>query len=372
MNIAARILNRVQVLFVCYTDKESYSAHLFDLRRTGSGFETVDVLHDLYIDRYYAKGVRKPVILVIYGDVVIQKIADKDSDLLKRIADNYKEFVSESSDMGDQSSFSFVRRDTIQPLVDQLDRLKVPVVHQFIGITQIIKYIDKTTDILSYHIKHEANQATTITHSEKRPTPNTASDENAAHLYARFFYQNHLGVRNIFALNPTGCRLASLISSGLCWPIILSSLGFLLLNYPICRHYGDLAQERADTLSALHVRRNASQQEAKRKQKLMAMVDRTTPYTYSYILDRTACNVPPEVILQYLHMEPPSGPLKSGKTPQIRQRTMRIGGTATDPESITMFSGGIGREKFATELRLTKMSQNSSDGRFTFEIEVGL
>lgn len=311
MKLFPYILGPIWVLDVSLTTE----SHTIALWRCRFGREPEQMDYDAAA---VAKGV---AVVTVSGHGVVAKPAD--AEIAARVRADADTFVWSESD----GRIAFVRRERLQPLLDELSAAGV------------------YPQLLAIAI-----------------TPEAAVQE--------FF--DSLRWRELLRLDDRASALAqAAVRRAL--PVWLGALFLLLcVNAVVGPEWQSRRQTLIDARQAQDAAGTQSARSSLRQRQLLESFRQRLPVDYWLLADRIGRAVPPEVALLQLELEPLAGRIEAGKPVKRAERTVRITGRSRMSSAITGLNETLTRLPAVREVRLTQVERVRDDERLQFQIELRL
>ncbi|MDR0894159.1 MAG: hypothetical protein LBN06_02480 [Prevotellaceae bacterium] len=277
----------------------------------------------------------RPVILYITGEGVLSKHYPTEDVARKKITEN-KELLWSVTSSGKDSegvTVSFMRRERIAPLLEELDRYAVPILEQHIASTHL-----------------------------------SAGELSPGEALKRAFALSNLR-RKPEQLNLL-CRL---LYHRLQLPVLLLFLVLLLGNFLLSERWRRENNLLQTELSARQ-RNDKLQKESREKQGRISNEYRKVPsVSFALLSDRIASYVPEEVRLNRLSLFPAtsSGSL-IGRDKEVKLSfgIIHLTGETTIPGSATLFSRFLSNDPLFDSVKVVSLERQKDSPLFQFELHL--
>lgn len=332
--ILQRIVGPLTVLCIRFEDADRYATHLFILEgyRAGCRILRESAEPDAAALKKACAG--RPVLISVSGYGVVTKPTENTAIVGKVTSDPETFAWSFSDEREDSGSISFVRREQVEPFLENLFGKGVPAAD--------IRYAAATDD-----------------------------PEREARRQAEGFYRN-LSWRTLLRSSLEGRMAAKAAERRLRLPVLGVMLLLLVVNTLVS---GSLQERRAQlrtVLSAREKKMERSQERTAGRTAIVADFTRRLPYRHALLLDRAASHVPPSVTLISLAVQPMLKTLEDGHDPVCAYGFLTIRGRTQDAGSVSALMGGLKSEPLLREARLEGLEQNRESGETEFKIAVAL
>ena len=332
--ILQRIVGPLTVLCIRFEDADRYATHLFILEGYGAGCRILRERAEPDAAALKKACAGRSVLISVTGYGVVTKPIE-DTAIVGKVTSDPETFAwSFSDEREDSGSISFVRREQVEPFLENLFGKGVPAAD--------IRYAAATDD-----------------------------PEREARRQAEGFYRN-LSWRTLLRSSLEGRMAAKAAERRLRLPVLGVMLLLLVVNTLVS---GSLQERRAQlrtVLSAREKKMERSQERTAGRTAIIADFTRRLPYRHALLLDRAASHVPPSVTLTSLAVQPMLKTLEEGHDPVCAYGFLTIRGRTQDAGSVSALMGGLKSEPLLREARLEGLEQNRESGETEFKIAVAL
>lgn len=332
--ILQRIVGPLTVLCIRFEDADRYATHLFILEGYGAGCRILRESAEPDAAALKKACAGRPVLISVSGYGVVTKPIE-DTAIVGKVTSDPETFAwSFSDEREDSGSISFVRREQVEPLLENLSGKGVPI-------------------------------------ADLRYASAAESPEREARRQAEGFYRN-LSWRTLLRSSLESRMAAKAAERRLRLPVLGVMLLLLVVNTLVS---GSLQERRAQlrtVLSAREKKMERSQERTAGRTAIIADFTRRLPYRHALLLDRAASHVPPSVTLTSLAVQPMLKTLEEGHDPVCAYGFLTIRGRTQDAGSVSALMGGLKSEPLLREARLEGLEQNRESGETEFKIAVAL
>ncbi|MDL2319683.1 PilN domain-containing protein [Alistipes sp. OttesenSCG-928-B03] len=336
MNIIRKILPRVSVLTVTFSDGENYRLRLVACR---SGKE--DVSAESPTDVATVDDIRKeltafPVLVLVGGYGVITKQADTAGDIVTKVTAPESGFrwTRNANDL------SFVRGEQLVQLENALGGVKAKVVE-----VQCAPFA-----------KDAAEEALTQTAVE----------------YAGRYFAESVNLRKLLKPSAGGSALAWLTAARLKLPVLAVVLLALVINAMTGGGVRSQYENAERELQALRKTIGQADDATRRQREFIREYDRTLPRRISWMCDRAGMVLPDGITLTALAVQPPLRSIENNKKTTFAQDVVEIEGEARNSADVSQYVTALNGLDFASQVCLASMEQDRDSGRINFKITLEL
>lgn len=188
--------------------------------------------------------------------------------------------------------------------------------------------------------------------------------------YTRHFFDKNITIKHLITPGKHNSIIAERIYKNIRFYMLAATLALLLVNTFVKYKLQETCNIEAAELLALERQNSKLHSVSKEKKQIMQLFRNNIPWKYSMLCDYLAAQLPPEIILQRMGVQPLEKGLANGEPPKIRAGIICITGYTSQTEAITSFIQNIEKENYTKQVQLKQMKQNNQEGTFTFTIEV--
>lgn len=335
MNAINKILNRVNVLTVIFSDAENHTLSLAKCRFHKHALEcSVTQIADIHEIRTELSDF--PVIVLVGGYGVITKDITTSANITDKVRAADGDFLwSKQAD-----SISFVRRQQIDKIQRSVEELKTKLVN-----TVCIKY-DKNLD--SEHLKQII--------------------EDIVHRH----YSEGLKLKNIIRPSLHGSALAYLIASRIKLPVSGIVLFALMINTIFSSKVQGKYESARTELDLLRKTVLLSDDVSRKQQEIIREYSTVLPFRISLMCDRIAACIPESILLSSMDVQPLTRSLEEHKKPVLANNLIAVCGESSIYESVAEYVSGLSEQAFASKIRLVSVEKNRDRDVFVFKIIIDL
>ncbi|MDR1198569.1 MAG: PilN domain-containing protein [Prevotellaceae bacterium] len=327
MGIVQKILSRLHVLYVTFTDADNLSFCLAEYKNgkplsTSENFDTASL---------EASKEKIPVIILLKGYGIITKNCDANKDIITKVTADESKFLWNFDGNG---NISFVRRE------------------------QIDKILQKTGKAQNRIIRIECISSDT--------------DREAVESRIRQIIKESFSVRSIVKPDVYGSQSAMMLFHKIKLPVLILILLILVANTFVSKNISELHLQSNTKLTALQRQHGQINNITQQKQQAVAGYAKNLPVKFAFIYDRIAVATPAQITVSELAVQPLLRPFEPGKEPKLNENRIYISGFTRDYESISEYISNIEKEKFIKKLTLASVVQDNKTGIFNFKINIDI
>jgi len=334
MSIVRKILSRIDVLVVTFTDGGSYNLRLVKCRY-GRGEVTAEEEAQQAADvgELRKELASTPVLVLIGGYGVITKQADAAADIVAKVTAGQSGFRWTLA----ANELSFVREEQLRTLEHALDETKAKVV-----AVQCAP-LHRDTDL-----------------------------RQIAGEYAAWWYRESANVRAVLRPSAAGSAMAQLMAQRLRLPVLAMVLLALMINATSSSGVRARYEAANVELQVLHRAIGQTDDATRRQQELIREYRRALPHKISLICDRAAMVLPDGVMLTSLAVQPLLRSIETNRKAMFAYDRIEITGHASTSAAVSDYITELAALGMAAQVQLASMERDRDSGLFNFKITLEL
>lgn len=323
-----RLLDKIAVLIaVCHADGETEFKLCPFVFLRGKGYCAKEEVHGHL--PALVTSLPNPVLLVVTGYGVLDKARTDQTGIVERVlADRINFFCRERND-----TLLFIRSVQLGNITALLEKNKIDCCD-----IELLKEI----------------------------TPSALEN------YVETFVRTHVKLSVIFRPGKRNSILSETLYKKARFYLLGVILFLLVANLFFNAKFEEIASRQTVQLLALEKQNGKQTLVSKEKQKILTEFAEQLSWKYSVLCDYIAAQVPPEITLERISVQPLRKQLMNGMPPLVNNNRILVGGHAGDVTEITRFISRLEKEPYACGVHLRQMHQDKESGVFLFNLEIML